>query len=71
MPGHQHSPPAYQDVLAEVDDDQAARLWQVVDVHAQRGGVCPVCGTARRCWERAYAIERLIVAGRYHQPRPA
>lgn len=62
----------HADVAAEpITDGEALELWEVVDKHAQRGGVCPVCRRARRCWPRAEAVSRLILTGRYREPRPA
>lgn len=58
-----------QAVGAPISDEETARLWAVVDGHAQVDGQCRICGTPRRCWERSYAVERLIMSDRYHLPR--
>ena len=51
-------------------DEQVADWWRVMDEHRQRGGLCPICRTPRRCWERAAAFAELVAHDLLHRPRP-
>jgi hypothetical protein len=50
-----------------VTDDQAVRLWAVVDEHAQVDGRCRGCGRVRRCPDGSAARVALILAGRWNE----
>ncbi|MEU7617163.1 hypothetical protein AB0B27_13865 [Micromonospora rifamycinica] len=57
--------------MSSVDptDEQIANWWRLMDAHRQRGGLCPVCRTPRRCRERAWAFTQLLVNDLLHRPR--
>jgi hypothetical protein len=52
-----------------ISEEEAARLWRVVDEHTQVDGRCPICRTRRRCWTRAGAIGGLMLADRWSTGR--
>lgn len=52
-----------EEVRPPLTDEQADRAWTVVEQHAVVDGGCRECGTPGRCWTRAAAAERLILAG--------